>query len=149
MKHLDVLRTVHDGAEDLSVSDSLNNLGNAHNDLAEYVSALKCYEGSLAIRKNTYGEEHPKVADVLDNIGSVYKSLAKYDAAKKYHELALDIRRQAYEVNYLDVANSLDNLGHRSPSCCGFSRSKGMLRAGIGNPTDSCILTTTRLLLCH
>jgi len=76
-----------------------------------YAKSLIQYQNSLAIRKATYGDNHPDVATSLNNIGFVYKIQGQYDKALSYYEQSLSIRNATYGDNHPDIATSLNNIG--------------------------------------
>ena len=65
---------------------SLNNIGDAYQDLGKAAEALTYYQRALAILGKV--TEHPHVIICLNNIGSVYKVLEDQEKAKEYFERA-------------------------------------------------------------
>ena len=87
------------------------NKGILYSNKYDYEIAIKNYEISLLIFKQTLGEEHPDYASSLNNLGILYYEMRDYKAAEPYYKQALEIRKKALGEEHPDYASSLNNLG--------------------------------------
>jgi tetratricopeptide (TPR) repeat protein len=68
-------------------SETLNWLGRAHAELAQFSGALESYGKALATDTLAFGRNHPNVAIRLNNIAGVLRAKGDYDGAlEKYNE---------------------------------------------------------------
>ena len=89
-------------------ANSLNNLGNAYRNLAEYEQAIDFYQQSLAISKEI--KDRQGEANSLNNLGNAYRLLAEYEQAIDFYEQSLAISREIGDRQREAV--SLNNLGN-------------------------------------
>lgn len=78
------------GNNHLDVGHALQAKGSALSKLKQYDGAIACFERSLAIRRQRYGNvPHLDIASVLHDIGTVYYKDSKCDKALEYCEEAM------------------------------------------------------------
>ena len=89
----------------------MDTMGEVYDQLGIYDRATSLLENALAIRRRTFGNEHPEVAKSLHNLGNLYFSKGDYIAAERSYREALQMRRKLLGNEHLDVAESLTDLG--------------------------------------
>ena len=81
--------------EQLNEAETLSSKGAVCDSQGRYEEALEHYGRSLAIRRQTTGEDHPIVAETLSSMGSVYDSQGRYEEALEHYGRSLEIYRKA------------------------------------------------------
>jgi serine/threonine protein kinase/Flp pilus assembly protein TadD len=90
---------------------SLNDLGVALRQKAEWVAARATLEEALAMRRKVLGEAHPEVAVTESELGRVLFDQGRLSEAEAHFRQALAIRRQALGPADHETATSLSDLG--------------------------------------
>jgi len=93
------------------VAMSWNNLGLALEELERYEEALACYERSIEIGLELYGESH-QVADAYTFRGRVYTRQEHYLEAEADYRKALELRRGGLGESHYLVGYDLKSLGN-------------------------------------
>jgi tetratricopeptide (TPR) repeat protein len=93
------------------VAQSLDHLGDALTQKAEYDEAERHLRESLDLRRRVLGPSHPDVARSLSLLADLLAARGKYDEAEPLVVEALAIRRAAYGAVHEEVARSLGDLG--------------------------------------
>ena len=100
------------GPDDLSVGQSLFNLGLYCRNAGDIPRAEESYLRALAIREKALGPDHPDVALVLHNLGYLYYyDVHDYDRAGSLYERSLAIKEKAFGADHPLVAMTLNNIG--------------------------------------
>ncbi|MGK7950946.1 MAG: tetratricopeptide repeat protein, partial [Xenococcaceae cyanobacterium] len=107
-EYLEIFYHLQEIGDRNGVALSLNNLGNAYNDLGEYPRAIDYHQQSLEITRDI-GTRHG-VALSLNNLGNAYNYLGEYPRAIDYYQESLEITRAIGARS--GVAYSLNNLGN-------------------------------------
>lgn len=96
--------------ERLRVASCLNNLALLLRETGDDVEAESLLREALAIRRETYGQEHPDVATAMHNLALVLRSQEKYSEAKSLYREVLTLRRKILPENHPYLAVTLNNL---------------------------------------
>ena len=78
----------------------------------KFKEALKCYEESVTILKETVGEKDLEYADALEGMGLVLVRMRRREEAKKLEERSLTIIEQNVGKRHPRYADSLDEVGN-------------------------------------
>lgn len=89
----------------------LGQMGYLLNQQADYKNALAYLKKSVAIKKETLGEEHREIANTYNEIGTVYKQKNDYTNALKWYKKALWIWEKALGTDHPDTAIVYNNIG--------------------------------------
>ncbi|CAF2088369.1 unnamed protein product, partial [Rotaria magnacalcarata] len=93
------------GASDNSVRAHIyHELGRVKKGQGEYPDAVKFYEKTLEIKRETLPEDDASLADTYGNIGIVYDSMGEYSKALEYYEKAIKIIDISLPKNHPDLA---------------------------------------------
>jgi tetratricopeptide (TPR) repeat protein len=90
---------------------TLTEIGHVHRQLHDETSALGCYEKSVEIVIENYGDADTRLIDVYLPLGHVKKRQKVLDEAKEYYESALRIARQQLGEDHVKVGAALRSLG--------------------------------------
>jgi eukaryotic-like serine/threonine-protein kinase len=99
------------GNEDLTVAQSLNNLGVAKYRKADYGEAESLLREALRIRRKLLGNEHRDVAEALNGLGLVLFDLDRNTEAESLYREGLAMQRKLLGSEHQDYAMGLNNLG--------------------------------------
>ncbi|MEO7835341.1 MAG: tetratricopeptide repeat protein, partial [Ginsengibacter sp.] len=99
---------------EISLSDFLNNHGNALKHLGRYPEAIKDYEDALAIAKRSNYSN--AISATIANLGEVNLLMGNYNQALRYQLETIRLQEQDNDLsniteNYLHVSNTYENLG--------------------------------------
>jgi tetratricopeptide (TPR) repeat protein len=116
LRYLDDLLTVHEAALAAArrTSDrrgegrTLNNLGNAYQELRRHQEAIDSYQQALAIKRET-GDRHGE-GQTLNNLGLAYQELRQYEEAIDSYQQSLAIYRDSGDR--YGEGQTLNNLGN-------------------------------------
>ncbi|MCG8455536.1 MAG: serine/threonine-protein kinase [Holophagales bacterium] len=89
----------------------MTTLGVAYRRMARYDKALPLLRGALALRRASFGGEHPEVAESLHELGLMWAERDRYGLAEPLFREALTMRRRLLGRQHVDVAESLNALG--------------------------------------
>ena len=81
---LEIYRKASYPGNHLDIATVLNNIGGVYMNKRMYEEALRYYNESLEIKRQTMPANHPRMDVTFDNIGNVYKALGQFDEALKY-----------------------------------------------------------------
>ena len=98
------------GAEHPSTLSSLNNLGRALHDQAEFALARPLLERVLALHEKVHGPEHHETAGALNNLAGLLQAQGDHSRARALSERALTVYEKAVGPEHSDTARSLNNL---------------------------------------
>lgn len=99
------------GNEDLSVAQSMNELGVAKYRKAQYDEAEPLLREALRIRRKLLGKEHRDIAETLNGLGLVLFDLEKNTEAEAVYREGLAMQRNLLGSEHEDYAMGLNNLG--------------------------------------
>ncbi len=91
-------------------ADVLETMGRSYKNLALYPEAVELLTGSLELRRDLYGPEHPSVADSLQLLADIEMARGKYRQGESINRRALELRRRHYGDEHELVAESLFRL---------------------------------------
>lgn len=98
-------------AGDPAVAHVLENLGVIYARAEEYDDAQDAFEQSLAIRRQSYGDNHPEVVVSLNRLASLAQKQGWDGAAEQHLQQALSILKNTYGDASPNVAIGHQNLG--------------------------------------
>jgi eukaryotic-like serine/threonine-protein kinase len=99
-------------AEDLETQgDLFEVLSRVHQSLGMYAEAFDLAERSLAIRRETMGDEHALTAVSLNRLGDVLMLKGRFAQAEEAHRQALAVQRRLFGREHESVAASLNHIG--------------------------------------
>jgi tetratricopeptide (TPR) repeat protein len=103
------------GAEDVRITESLNNLATLYDDPSnkdhgEFGEAEPLLKRVLAIDEKSLGPNHPDVATSLNNLASFYYQQRKYAEAEPLQKRALAIDEKSLGPNHPNVTRDLGYL---------------------------------------
>ena len=89
-------RILFDGKPCITISKTLNSLGEALKRSEKFNESLLYFQEAKDVIDNTLGPdyEHPLTLDILNNMGAIYKELGDFMQAKKYCTKAVDVERK-------------------------------------------------------
>ena len=93
------------------LAQSLNDLGVAQRQKAEWDAARATLEEALAMRRQVLGAEHPEVAVTESELGRVLLDQGRLDEAEAHFRSALGLRRKVLGPAEHDTATSMSDLG--------------------------------------
>jgi tetratricopeptide (TPR) repeat protein len=93
------------------LAQSLNDLGVAQRQKADWKIARATLEEALAMRRKVLGREHPEVAVTENELGRVLFDQGRLGEAEAHFRAALAIRRKALGPAHHETATSLSDLG--------------------------------------
>jgi len=93
------------------LAQSLNDLGVAERQKAEWDAARVTLEEALAMRRQVLGAEHPEVAVTESELGRVLLDQGRLDEAEAHFRSALVLRRKVLGPADHDTATSMSDLG--------------------------------------
>ena len=99
------------GPEHPTIVSSLNYLGTALFEQAEYTRARQCHEQALRISERLLGNDHIDTAHSLHFLGIVLWAQGEYPQAREYLTQALDISERLLGKQHPKTARSLHFLG--------------------------------------
>ncbi len=88
----------------------LNQTGVYHLGRADYATALRLFQRTIAIDEKVYGADHPEVATTYNNLGSLLIDMGDLPNARVFIEKAIAIN-EIYGTDHLDVARDYSNMG--------------------------------------
>jgi len=97
--------------EQISLADSLINLGNSYYAKDNYAQSEKYYLDALAVFGTVLGIDHPDYATTLNGLGVLNSLMVNYYQAEKYYIKAKKIREKTLGKDHPDYANTLYSLG--------------------------------------
>lgn len=77
-----------------TLADTYFGLGLVHSESSTLGAALDCFQASLKIRQEKFGEYHPQVAEAWFSLGSIFFREGDFKEALKCHDQALKIRKK-------------------------------------------------------
>jgi serine/threonine protein kinase/Tfp pilus assembly protein PilF len=86
-------------------------LGETAFQLGDPAKAEKWLRKALALRMESFGEEHGEVANTLDSLALAAYGQGRFAEAEKIGNKALAMQRELHGNNHTNVATSLNNLG--------------------------------------
>ena len=92
--------------------DVLARVRTSHGGLAEAESLA---HRSLALRRQSLGEDHPEVAASLNTMGDIARQRGHYHEAEALHREALDLQVRRLGPEHPDVAGTLTDLASQIP----------------------------------
>lgn len=98
------------GYDELSVSQSVKWLADAHLMLCQYTKAESLYLRCLEVRKCLLGPEHPVTANILNNLGRLYTDTGRYEEAAELLSRCADINNRNLGADHPSSLTTLDNL---------------------------------------
>ena len=93
------------------LSNTLNNVGLAYDDLNNYEKALEYKLKALEMDEKLFSSDHPDLASSLSSVGSSYEDLNQHEKALEFKLKALEMRQRLYATDHSDIATSLNNIG--------------------------------------
>lgn len=97
-------------APDMSIADTLNNLGNCANLRGDFVASMEYYKAALADSK-AKGGGAPDQVNALFNIGRLEIQKRNWNEAMHSLNQACRMAREHYGTNHVFVAQTLDLMG--------------------------------------
>ncbi|MCP4655183.1 MAG: tetratricopeptide repeat protein [bacterium] len=88
----------------------MNTVGRVYGRLALYDSAEALFEEALALRRKSFGENHPDVAESLADLAWVVHLKGEQERAEALFREALALHRKSLGEEHPHVANDLGNL---------------------------------------
>ena len=88
----------------------INNLGDMHLYMRQYIQAMKLYRQSRAIREDKFGADSPEVAYSLGKIAEIYHLRGNYPQAFAHYNQCLEIQRKTSGPHHLGTAYALKQL---------------------------------------
>ena len=90
--------------------DTLNNLGNAYDNLVNYEKALECFDRALKGNERNLGKNHPSTLGAVANIAIIYDdSLKDYEKAEPLYQRALEGYEAQLEKDHEDTMRCAEN----------------------------------------
>jgi len=86
-------------------------MGNTYWALGQYPTAEEHLDIALAIRKQSFGEEHPDTVKSKIYLAELYWHQGRYDEAESLHVRTLEISRRVLGEDHPDTLNSMNLLG--------------------------------------
>lgn len=117
------LRLQHLSPKDLSIGQSLNNLGYTFEKMGDSQQALQYFKQALAIFEQ-YPEAQNHLATCYNNIGNCYSEMGDYENALNYHTEALNYRRQLSNTTLTQLWTSLNNMGYDHLHCYQYAEAQ-------------------------
>ena len=93
------------------LTNTLNNVGLAYDDLNNYERALEYKLKALEMDEKLFSADHPDLASSLSSVGSSYDDLNQHEKALEYKLKGLEMRQRLYGADHSDIATSLNNVG--------------------------------------
>jgi len=87
------------------------NIGQQFEFIANYEKAIENYKKSLAIRLDSFGEDHPDSCKAYESLGGGWMKTGEYNKAIEYFEKALAITLKSFGKDHPDLAGSYNYLG--------------------------------------
>jgi serine/threonine protein kinase/tetratricopeptide (TPR) repeat protein len=108
-------------------------MGNAYRGLGLNDRALPLLEKSLALRRRTFGEEHPQVAESLEALGTLTHARGDFDRAEALHRQGLALRRKLLGPDSPEVAESLNSLATDLVAKAKYDEAEPLLREALAS----------------
>lgn len=96
----------------LSMAAISHNMAEIHQELGQFVEALRCYGEAWPLRQECLGAEHPDFAATLTGMASAKAAIGEPREALELHEQALGICRKAFGEEHAMVAVALSNMAN-------------------------------------
>ncbi|CAM9365388.1 unnamed protein product, partial [Discosporangium mesarthrocarpum] len=87
----------------------LNNLAALFESQGKYISAEPLHRGSLVIRREILGPDHPDVAESLNNLAGLLATQDKYDPAEHLYRKIMEIIQRSLDSEHLNATATLIN----------------------------------------
>lgn len=107
---LDILRKAYDGKPHSDVSNMLDELGFAEEDLGDMKKAIPYIAEALSIEEHVRGPEHQYTAVIMGNLGHAYYQDKQYAEAEPLFRRNLDILVRAGRSDSVDACATRVNL---------------------------------------
>jgi tetratricopeptide (TPR) repeat protein len=116
IKHVDrCLGLIGDGiagqADNVSMSDSMHNLGILYYDQGKLAEAEKMYQRALQGYEKALGAEHTSTLLAVNDLGAIYYVQGKLAEAEKMHQRALQGYEKALGAEHTSTLHAVHNLG--------------------------------------
>jgi len=113
---LRIKRLVFGTDENLSLAETMNEIGLIYHKKANFDSALMQLNESLRIKRLVFGtDENLSTAETMNEIGLIYHKKANFDLALKYYKSSLYILRSFYNDSQLitDILNNIQSIYYK------------------------------------
>ncbi|MEM8964247.1 MAG: serine/threonine-protein kinase [Acidobacteriota bacterium] len=108
---IDILHETYDDTPTSLEAILLNNLARYHEARGEPDRGIELRHKSLAMHRQTLGEQHKETANARLNLATVLRTQGRLDEAQELLERALDIYLETYGPRHTQVAIIHNNLG--------------------------------------
>ncbi|NBQ67609.1 MAG: tetratricopeptide repeat protein [Nitrosomonadaceae bacterium] len=98
------------GPDDLSVTESLNNLAKLYLHLGDYAEAEPLFRRSLAITEKAVGSNHLDLEEILNNLALLYLTQSDFAKAEPLLKRSLAINEKTLSSDHPDLAWILSTL---------------------------------------
>ncbi len=98
---------------------------------AKFDEAVREYEASLSLRRETLPADDPLIADSLDNLAVAVTMAGDPERGVELHEQGLQLRREALGPRHPLVARSLTNLGTALTDLGRFEQAESLQREAL------------------
>ena len=144
-----MIQTQLHGTENLSVANTLHNLGNCYRDLCDFKRSAECLSKSLGISTINFEGENEEVADTQHCLAMTLMSTCEFEHATSLFESALAVRKKKLGAFDLNIASTLYNLARilqlRGNWAAGMKHCKEALRIQRMTVGDDSPITTSTL----
>ncbi|MCH9688169.1 MAG: tetratricopeptide repeat protein [Deltaproteobacteria bacterium] len=127
------------GNEPTLEAERLTAVGNLELNLGHIDAALEAFEGSMELRRSTFGEGHPSLARARSNIGDVLIRAGRFDEALAATQEAVQLGEHAFGAEHPNVglmrsrlANSWLRHGDYAKSADNAQRAIAILSKALG-----------------
>jgi CHAT domain-containing protein/Tfp pilus assembly protein PilF len=93
------------------VSDNLNNLGIAYENLGDYSEAFEHYQQALKVNRKKYGLNNLSTANTYMNLGTACSKLDRLGESMRYFDTTLTIYEKVLPKNHPEFAALYNNMG--------------------------------------
>jgi len=101
-------------------------LGNLYLSKGNLNNAEECYDKSLKIHEDLFGDKHADVATSFNKLGILYYNMGNISKAEEFYLKALRIRLMVFGENHSEVASSLNNLAQLNFHQGNYPEAEGM-----------------------
>lgn len=92
------------------LATTLHNLGATYRELRRFEEAKRVLHRALALRRDTYGEEHPLTANTLGQLGTVHLAAGDLSQAEALLQSAFSVHERSVPRTYPDRVSIIHNL---------------------------------------
>ena len=105
----------HLGHDHPAISDTLNNIAEAHRALGQFKLAEQLCKRALAITETKFGSDHISNGTSLNNLAELYRAQGMYELAEPLYKRDIAITEKAAGRNHIDLAPSCQSDRNTDP----------------------------------